>query len=124
MGQRTRFLSIPVQFVLLIAVAIQGITPDANDLASTKALRLLCQLSADFRIPNDDADQACGEVCGSLRRTVRLILAEAAGAEHFDFISVFIKTPLDDLATGVSLANRARSLPDGDLPQVLCRMLC
>src|SRR5262245_45133476 len=50
------------QRLLLIAVAIQGITPDADDLASTKALVLLCPVLASDEVSgggDEWPDDAC-----------------------------------------------------------------
>jgi hypothetical protein len=50
---------------LLIAVAIQGVTPDAQDLASFNALRLFCPALADtsnLDDNNDLPDDVCGPV--------------------------------------------------------------
>jgi hypothetical protein len=124
MGNGTRFFSILVQLLLLIAVAVQGITPDANDLASTKALQLLCTLATDLEMPGDDANSVCGDVCGSLRHTVRLAYREAVDADYFAVVSSCSHTHLDDSATSGSLAIRVRSLPSDDLPRVLCRLVC
>jgi hypothetical protein len=49
--------------LLLIATAIQGVTPDAQDIASLNALRLLCPaLAGSNALASDDGlpDEVCG----------------------------------------------------------------
>jgi hypothetical protein len=55
MGQGRLFHPICLHF-LLIATAIQGVTPDAHDLASIKALCLFCPALADSSSLGDDDD--------------------------------------------------------------------
>jgi hypothetical protein len=50
-------------YFLLIATAIQGVTPDAHDLASINALLWLCPALADSR-DLDGEDGLPDEVCG------------------------------------------------------------
>lgn len=61
MGQGRRLPALG-QGILLIAVAIQGITPDAHDLASTRSIVLLCPDLVDpdaGRDLDDGPDDAC-----------------------------------------------------------------
>ena len=63
--QTRRFHSICVHFVL-ITTAIQGVTPDAHDLASLNALRVFCPpLSSSGAVPQDDGLPDTDDVCGS-----------------------------------------------------------
>jgi hypothetical protein len=61
MGQAARChrISIPI---LLIAVTIQGIIPDARDLASLRALNLVCQVIFSVEFGCDDCSSS-DEVC-------------------------------------------------------------
>jgi hypothetical protein len=65
MGRATRShrISIPI---LLIAVTIQGIIPDADDLASLRALNLVCQDIFGIGFCCDDCGSS-DEVCAPLR---------------------------------------------------------
>ncbi len=65
MGQGRLYHSIWLQLVL-IAIAIQGVTPDANDMASLHAVRFLCPVLADPGAVRDD-DGSPDEVCEPVR---------------------------------------------------------
>jgi hypothetical protein len=77
--------------IVLIALAIQGITPDGNDLASINTLKLLCPslIDADQMLDEDEfPDDVCEPVqrgidSGRCQRTDRneLVYAGAAAAE-------------------------------------------
>ena len=59
-GRRCRSICL---YLALIAVAIQGLTPDAHDLASLNSLRVLCPAFSDSTtLPSDDGlpDEVCG----------------------------------------------------------------
>ena len=60
-------------YVLLIAVAIQGVTPDAQDLASIKTLRLLYPSLADSGNEPDN-DGLPDEVCGPAQPDSAMLL--------------------------------------------------
>jgi hypothetical protein len=60
MGQGRRFPHF-WRCIILIATAIQGITPDPQDLASLKLLRMICPiLGPDFRSRGEDESVADG----------------------------------------------------------------
>jgi len=65
MGQGRRSQSV-CRRILLIAVAIQGISPDARDLVSTKAICVMCPMLADD-LPISDEDDSPDDVCELLR---------------------------------------------------------
>jgi hypothetical protein len=65
MGQGRRFVYFWL-CIVLIATAMQGITPDAQDLASLNLLRMISPvLGSDFGSPGEDGPTA--EVCEPLR---------------------------------------------------------
>ncbi len=58
-GKLVRLLS---RGLLLVVTAMQGLTPDLNDLASPRALLLLCPSTADvnpLRVEDDSPDEVC-----------------------------------------------------------------
>lgn len=72
-------------WILLVAMAVQGLTPNSSNLASSLLLRLVCSGLADSRAvggcsplptPGGDRDEIPGEVCGeaSDRDTTRVQL--------------------------------------------------
>jgi hypothetical protein len=63
MGQRTRFSWFSFH-LLLIATMVQGIAPDAHNLASLKGLHLLASTLGHVSIPEGD-EASTDEVCGS-----------------------------------------------------------
>jgi hypothetical protein len=51
-----------IRCLLLLVTAVQGLTPDHDDLASSRALVLLCPSSPDnpsFQIDDDSPDEVC-----------------------------------------------------------------
>ncbi len=61
--------------LLLIATGLQGITPDATDLASPLGLRMLCQLLGDSH-PWGDKDDGPDVLCGPTQACKRRDLNE------------------------------------------------
>jgi hypothetical protein len=70
MGQDTpiQFVS---RFVLLIAATVQGITPDARDLAALRALNLICPTLQDDR-GSQEEDECANDVCEPIRTSQSL----------------------------------------------------
>jgi hypothetical protein len=61
MGQGRHFPSL-TSGILLIAVAIQGMAPDAQDISSPRAILLLCPILGDehsFQDEDDSPDDVC-----------------------------------------------------------------
>jgi len=111
---------------LLIALAVQGITADAEDLASINALRLLCLVPADFERlddgdewPDDVCEAAGSEICCVvLRKTDRDFTSISGFDSHDDLIGQFEQA---------AARLRAYSGPFStgtDLSRSLCRLLC
>jgi hypothetical protein len=66
MGQGRRFAYFWL-CIVLVATAMQGITPDAQDLASLKLLRMICPtFGSDLGSPGEDEPAA--QVCEPLQR--------------------------------------------------------
>jgi hypothetical protein len=64
------------RLALLIATAIQGIAPDAEDLASLRALRLICPIPYSPTDPTEDGDSP-DDVCGSVQLEMNLRVRRA-----------------------------------------------
>ncbi len=111
---------------LLLALAIQGITADAQDIASINALRLFCLVPIEFDLL-DDGDDWPDDVC------------EAAGAE---MTCVVLRNAENDLASVCRFHTHHDALPKFEqtdarigalsgpfstgtaLIRSLCRLLC
>jgi hypothetical protein len=125
MGQARRARSIPAYF-LLFALAIQGITPDAQDLASLNALRLFCPQLADLKsLPGDDEslDDVCGPADLEMYQAIRKLMVSRA-SRFLSFVSTGHRTRMatwDILPLPSPLGRDARI---GDLIQSLCRLTC
>jgi hypothetical protein len=108
----------------LIAAAIQGITPDARDIASPLAMRLLCPALIDhhgFCDEDDSPDDIC-EVARDLsvsRVRQRANPWRAAGLRQGAPIAGILRS---DAATGSKA--RHNSLPVPDLLRTICRLVC
>jgi hypothetical protein len=85
MHPATRFHSISAH-LLLIAVAIQGFTPDLNDLASLRALHVLCPF-ADHSSPWEDQEDLPDEICEPVqagrKMSVRGMVDETTASESY-----------------------------------------
>jgi hypothetical protein len=123
--------------VLLIATAIQGLTPDYGNLASSCLLRLVTSGSADSRaadrvppprstpVPGGDHDGVPGEVCSTIAPHAALrARLDTGGRPCVRFLPVGFLDRLSRPAPrsldppGVVIRG-----PDGLIP-VLCRFLC
>jgi len=112
--------------ILLIALAIQGITPDSNDLASSNALKLFCPFLTDADRMVDE-DKFPDDVCEPVRVEIDLCRCQLA---DFDGL------PFPRFATAEAQWGRVKSdaLPfvarDGTLIRIdglihsLCRLKC
>ena len=125
MGQARRARSIAAYFVLF-ALAIQGITPDAQDLASLNALRLFCPQLADLKSLLDD-DESLDDVCGpadlDTYQAVRKLM-DSRASRYLSFVSTGHRTRMvrrDTLPLPSPLGRTARI---GDLIHSLCRLIC
>jgi len=122
MGQGRRFQAIAL-LVLLIATAIQGITPDAQDLASLKALRLICLVPANSTDLADE-DESPDIVCGPAQPVMNLRMRRADRVP----LPRFVPT---DLSLGLFHSNSLQlPCPDSRIPRadglihILCRLTC
>ena len=125
--QTRRFHSICLHFVL-IATAIQGVTPDAHDLASLNALRVFCPpLSSSGAVPQDDGLPDTDDVCGSTT-----IETEQVFRANADLNALVTRAHAAGETHATTTSSKAyRSLTDGgdttatdDLLRCLCRLNC
>jgi hypothetical protein len=114
-------------YSVLIAVAIQAVTPDAHDLASMNALLLFCPTLAGSRDLADD-DGLPDEVCGPAQSEMGVASrgkAEASELASTLWVSTDLKDPL--ASQPGALRSHARS---GNHPRLyeliysLCRLRC
>jgi hypothetical protein len=112
--------------VLLIAAAIQGATPDAQDLASIKPLWLICRVLVQPDTLSED-DELPDEVCEPMSAEMDAITRHQAGSAE----AVILETLLTDRLTGACQHGAAGSAADGrsthlsdGLIYTLCRLLC
>jgi hypothetical protein len=123
MGQG-RHIQLLLRGILLIAMAIQGITPDTDDLASSRAITVLLPILNDDHSPCDEADSP-DDVCELVQLDlVRQILPKVEG--RF-FLGLSARpTSGQDLRCGAALraflCGGALQPPLG--LETLCRMIC
>jgi hypothetical protein len=123
MVRRARSIS---GLLLLVAVAIQGITPDPHDLASLNALRLLFP---DITEPcsADGNDESPNDVCGSVQLEMHLAIRKRTDLRALPFIG-FLTTahsiPLTAHATHLLPSALVPNARLGDLIHSLCRLNC
>ena len=123
MGQGRLSRTICLQF-LLVASAIQGITPDGQDLGSAKALWLLCPVLADADSLADD-DSLPDEVCGPAQSAALIIrMARPGDVAYPAFAST--EPLLPPIQTNALRSNSRRpcSVRINDLIYSLCRINC
>jgi hypothetical protein len=125
MGEGTLRRSICLQ-LLLIAAAIQGATPDAQDLASTKPLWLLCRLVASPDTLSDD-DQLPDDVCKPMSAEMDVVTRHQADSAGTVILERLVTEPLlaaCQSALARPSADRRSSLLGDGLIYTLCRLLC
>jgi hypothetical protein len=124
MGQGRLSHTICLQF-LLIASAIQGVTPDAQDLASIKALRLFCPLLAEAKSLADD-DGLPDDVCGPAQSAANSIIRTAKSRDipHAAFASTESLLPAFQSSALRSGSRRRYSAMIDNLLYSLCRFNC
>ena len=114
-------------WMLLIAIAIQGVTPDAHDLASWNFIRLLCSfLSGPEKLA--DNDDLPDEVCGPIQPETRTVLRgkDELGCRSGSASLSSVHAQLQPLAVEVyrngcrDATNRRRA----ELIHSLCRLQC
>jgi hypothetical protein len=114
-------------YFLLIAIAIQGVTPDAHDLASINSLLLFCPALADSR-GLDGEDGLPDEVCGPAQPDMGVRLRDRAApnglanglsgtTDHHDPLTIRLRA-LRSHARGDKHPRLA------DLIYALCRLRC
>lgn len=111
--------------MLLVAAAIQGGTPDAQDLASIKSLWLLCGVLADPETLSDN-DGLPDEVCEPMSGGVSLVAgkrAEPAPAFIRDCPAKLVPNPFRSAAYGSPGAHDNTRQTDR-LIHKLCRLVC
>jgi hypothetical protein len=115
-----------VLHVILIALAIQGVTPDAYDLASLNALRLFCPLlGLPTKLTDDDElpDEICGpaeavthsSILGRGRADKRSWPAHPANEDRVPATRSYRVQPTTHTDQIVQF---------GDLVSILCRLDC
>jgi hypothetical protein len=110
---------------LLFATAMQGVTPDARDLASRRILNILWQLGAEFELTDEDSGPAWGEVCGSIQEGPRAPLKRSkdrAGHCTIHSSAKVIAAPGPHIAGSHPIGGTSATL--ARLTQLLCRMRC
>jgi hypothetical protein len=99
-----RYCSAFVHVILLIVIAVHGLTPDANALASLRGLNLLYQISTDREPDQDDTVPESDEVCRPARDSRDPALLEF----HLNATSAEYVAPRDCLPACIHLATSSR----------------
>jgi hypothetical protein len=90
-----RFLSVSIRALLLAACGIQGIAPDAKDMASLRGLHVLCQLPVPLEHCGYDSDEDEAAVCGTTSYELKTVLRKIVDrSSRFDAcVSSLRRTP-------------------------------
>jgi hypothetical protein len=125
MGEGTLYRSICLQF-LLIGSAIQGATPDPQDLASIKPLWLICRVLASPDTPSDD-DRLPDDVCEPMSAEISAVMRRQADSAQ----TVNLPRLVTERLLTACHSDAARSSADGrtnpagaGLIYTLCRLIC
>jgi hypothetical protein len=109
--------------MLLIAVAIQGTTPDPDDVSSMNALRLLCPIVGDLG-SGVSHDGFPDEVCEPMRPGALVDAAQISRVQHDE------TCPLEPAAPAVAASGIRRLLAGVESPRpdesahLSCRLTC
>ena len=124
MGYAIRLQSIFTR-ILLVTVAIQGMAPDATDLASGRALGVICSVLGNTSFLRFD-DGAKLEVCGPAQREAMQVMKRGVEApEGLGFEPKGSASPINALASSrLSHPNTNGLALLDDLVQSLCRLRC
>lgn len=125
MGQGRLYTSICLH-LLLIATAIQGVTPDPQDLASIKPLWLICRILAgpdpmsdDDRLPDDVCEPMSAEMSAVMRHP-----ADSARTVNLPrLVTERLLTACQSDVARSSTDGRTNAAGDG-LIYTLCRLIC
>lgn len=125
MGQARQARSTTAYF-LLFALATQGITPDAQDLASLNSLRLFCpQLADSNSFANDDGSP--DDVCGSVELDMHCAIRKRTDLRALPFLGLASTGHRKRMVPSANLQFPppfGRNVRNGDLIHALCRLTC
>ncbi len=122
--------------ILLVATAIQGLTPDCDNLASSCLLRLVTSQCATSRatdgaaapmpmpIPFGDQDDAPGELCSAVPADTAVRFRVDPGDQRCQFFPVGLLERLTGSAHRSLDLPGAGSRSSNGLVLSLCRLLC
>ena len=124
MCQGRQCYSVCLHFVL-IAMAIQGVTPDAQDLASVNALRFFCAALAGSN-PSASDDGLPDEVCGPAWSEMALVLhrRRESIAPGFHTMSTENQMPTDCSIARWSDTCGVNMIRFDNLISSMCRLNC
>ena len=121
-----RLSQLPCLQVLLIALAIQGITPDAQDLASVNAVRIFCPILTELDTASQQ-DEWPDDVCVPVRSGARLAFPQLRIRDKlptFEPAMTEARFQPIDLASSRFAAHQGRCASIIDLTCSLCRLIC
>jgi hypothetical protein len=121
-----RFLKIHCLQLLLVVLAIQGITPDAQDLASIHVLQLFAPLLNDFDSPTQQ-DEWPDDVCDPVQSATSVHLSPQqvqAWPSTFPLVTIRAQLQLNGLNSGRSGTRRGVVVSNADLTCSLARLSC
>jgi hypothetical protein len=107
--------------ILLVALALQAVTPDPYDLVSVNTLRLFCPFLADsdFRLEDEMPD----DVCEPRPSDSNCVLRQYAAADFLPFAT--LAPSISDLVTSASETHQLGAPPGATaLPERLIHSLC
>jgi hypothetical protein len=119
--------------ILLIALSIQGMTPDVHDLASGALLRILSQVLGDSKTdragdslpsPDEDQNELPDDVCVVARQASLVPRLQPGGSPGSDLLTSGRPTPLIGRDSRFSTRSLAGVVRGRDLVHVRCRLNC
>jgi hypothetical protein len=121
-----RLFRLPCLQVLLIAFAVQGITPDAQDLASINALRIFCPILNKFDTAADQ-DEWPDDVCEPVHSGAGLSFPQPrdrSGTSAFELAMTEARFRPIEPPSHRFMPAQANLATMADLTCSLCRLLC
>jgi hypothetical protein len=125
MNWRSGFQLCSVRFLLLVAFAIQGLTPDPQDVVSLRGLYVLCGVPLSHEDFGDDFSEQEVAVCNACGQQLKIELGTIIDCSWRAGIgSLSLRVSLKNASALLPAAIERRAIQSEQLCISLCRLAC